>query len=121
MGQTKEIAQDRAKQRKPTERNWIFLIAAQNNAIRINYIKAKIDKTQQNCKGTLCEHREETVDHIISEYSKPKQKEYKTKHNWVGKVIYWELCKRFKFGHAHKWYMQKPESRHSCLAMSLHK
>ena len=27
-----------------------FLIAAQNNAIRTNYIKVKIDNTQQNSK-----------------------------------------------------------------------
>ena len=31
-------------------------------------------------------------------------------YDWVGKVIHWELCKRLKFGHAYKWYMQKPES-----------
>ena len=29
-------------------------IAAQNNAVRINYIKARIDKTQQNSKCRLC-------------------------------------------------------------------
>ena len=31
-----------------------LLIAAQNNAIRTNHIKMKIDKTQQNSKCRLC-------------------------------------------------------------------
>ena len=29
----------------------------------------------------------ETVNHIISEYSKLAQKEYKTRYDWMGKVI----------------------------------
>ena len=32
--------------------------------------------------------RDETVNHIISEYRKLTQKEYKTWHDWVGKVIH---------------------------------
>ena len=37
------------------------------------------------------------------------QKEYKARHNWVGKVIHWEMCKKFKFDNANKWYMHNPE------------
>ena len=33
------------------------------------------------------------------------QREYKTRHIWVGALIHWELCKKFKFEHANKWYM----------------
>ena len=36
-----------------------LLIAAQNNAIRTNHIKVRIDKTQQNSKCTLCGDRDE--------------------------------------------------------------
>ena len=61
-----------------------LLIAAQNNAIRINHIKARIDKTEQNSKCRLCGDRDETTNHIISECSKLAQKEYKTSHDWVG-------------------------------------
>ena len=25
------------------------------------------------------------------------QKKYKARHDWVGKVIHWEICKKFKF------------------------
>ena len=53
-----------------------LLMAAQNNAIRTNHIKARIDKTQQNSKCRLCGDRDETINHIINECSKLAQKEY---------------------------------------------
>ena len=85
-----------------------FLIAAQNNAVRTYQIKARIDKTQQNSKCRLCGDRDETIYHIISECSKSAQRKYKTRHGWVGKVIHWEMCKKFKFNHINKWYMHNP-------------
>ena len=87
-----------------------LLIAAQNNAIRTNQIKARIDKTQQNSKCRLRGDRDETINHIISECSKLVQNEYKTRHDWVGKVNHREMCKKFKFDHTNKWYMHKPAS-----------
>ena len=48
---------------------------------------------------------DETINHIISECSKLTQKEYKTRHDLVGKMIHWEMCKKFKFDHTNKWYM----------------
>ena len=38
------------------------------------------------------------------------QKKYKTRHDRMGKVIHWELCKKSKFDHITKWYMHKAES-----------
>ena len=40
--------------------------------------------------------------------SKLAETEYKTRHDWVGKLIHWEMCKKFKFDHTNKWYMHKP-------------
>ena len=54
------------------------------------------------------EKTNETINHIISECSKLAQKEYKTRHDWVGKVIIWEVCKKLKFDHTNKWYMHNP-------------
>ena len=65
-----------------------LLIATQSNAIRTNHIKARIDKTQQNSKCRLCGDSDETINNIISKCSKLAQKEYKSRHDWVGKVIY---------------------------------
>ena len=85
-----------------------LLIATQNNAVRTNHTKARIDKTQQNSKCRLCGDRDETINHIISGCSKLAQKEFNTRHDWVGKVIHRELCKKFKFNHTNKWYIHNP-------------
>ena len=37
--------------------------------------------------------------------SKLAQKEYKTRHDWVGKVIHWEMCRTFQFDDTNKWYL----------------
>ena len=86
-----------------------LLITTQNNAIRTNYIKIKIDKTQQNSSCRLCDDRDETINRIISEWNKLAQKEYKTRHDWVGEAIHSELCKKLKSDHANKWYIPNPE------------
>ena len=91
-----------------------LLIAAQNNAIRTNHIKAKIDKMQQNCRCRLCGERDKTINHI-SKCSKLAQKEYKTRYDWVDKVIHSEFHKKLKFDHTNKpsncpreWDAQNP-------------
>ena len=81
-----------------------ILIAAQNNAIRTNHTKAKIDKIQQNSKYRSCGDRDETINHIISKFSKLAQREHKTRHDWMGKVIHREMCKKLKFDNANKHY-----------------
>ena len=48
------------------------------------------------------------MNHPISECSKSTQKEYEMRHDWVEKIIHWELCKKLKFDH--KWSMYKQES-----------
>ena len=54
--------------------------------------------------------KDEMINHIVSESSKHVQKEYKTRHDWVGKVVHWQLCKKLKFDHITKYYMHKQES-----------
>ena len=87
-----------------------LLRTTKNNAIRTNYIKSKIDKTQQDISCTSCGDRDETISHIKSECSKVVQKEYQTRHKWVGKMTHWHFCIKFKFEHTSKVYMHKPES-----------
>ena len=52
-------------------------------------------------------NNDETINYIISECSNLTQREYKTTHDWMGKVIPWALG---KFYHTNKWYMYDPES-----------
>ena len=56
-------------------RIYLRIINNQDNAIRTNLSKARIDKTQQNSKCRLCGDRDETINHIISECSKLAQRE----------------------------------------------
>ena len=51
-----------------------LLRVAQENAVRTHHIKARIDKTQQNSKCRLCNDRDETINHIISECGKLAQR-----------------------------------------------
>ena len=72
-----------------------LIIGTQNNTIWKNYVKAKIDKSQQHCKCRSCGDRDKTINHIISEYSNLAQEDYKARHNLVGKVIHKGLSKTF--------------------------
>ena len=51
----------------------------------------------------LKKKKHETVNQIINRCSKLAQNEFKTKHDWVGKVIHGELCKGWKLVHTTKW------------------
>ena len=47
------------------------------------------------------------INSIISESSKLAQREYKTIHDWVGKVITWKLG---QIWYMNKWYILEPEN-----------
>ena len=82
----------------------------QNNTIRTNYVKAKIDNIQKSSKYRLCRERDEMVNPIVSGHSKLAQMENKTRHDWLGKVIQLDLFKKIEFDHTIKWYIHKSES-----------
>ena len=65
--------------------------------------------TQQNNRCVLWRDRDETINHIKNESSKSAQKYYNTWPDWIGKVIHWELWKKFKFDHGNKWYIYNSE------------
>ena len=64
---------------------------------------------QQNSKCMLCGDKDVKINHI-RKCGKLAQKEFKTKEDWVGKVIDLELCKKLNFDHTNKWYMHNPTS-----------
>ena len=76
-----------------------LLCAAQEQAIRTNYVKHHIDKSIDNPLWRMCGKRGESVQHIISECEKLAQKEYKRRHDNVAKKIHWELCKKNALEH----------------------
>ena len=87
-----------------------LLISAQNNSTKTIHVKARIDKTQQNSKCRSCGERAETINDVEIEWWRIAQKEYKTRHEWVGNVIHWELCKELDSDLTTKWCMHKLET-----------
>ena len=58
-----------------------LIVAAQNQSIRTNLVKARIDKSQGDSLCRMCRKVDESIDHIVSGCSKLAQKEYKRRHD----------------------------------------
>ena len=58
-----------------------LIVAAQNQSIRTNLVKAKIDKSQKDTLCRLCKKADESIDHVVSGCSKLAQKENKRRHD----------------------------------------
>ena len=86
-----------------------LIMAAQEQAIRTNAIKAKIDKAQAESKCRLCGKVDETVRNIVCECPMLAQREYKRRHDWLGKKIHWEVCRKTGFDVNEKCYKHEPE------------
>ena len=114
MRQTKEVR---------SEQSWVWvqngdlkreteslIVAAQNQSIRTNLVKAKIDKTQKDTPCRLCKRADESIDHVVSGCSKLAQKEYKRRHDNLGKIEPWKLARKCNFEAGDKWYEHEPGS-----------
>ena len=97
LRQTKEVRRDQCWARlqngdlnKETES---LIVAAQNQSIRTNLVKARIDKSQGDSLCRVCRKVDESVDHIVRSCSKLAQKEYKRRHDNLGKIVRWKLAR----------------------------
>ena len=64
--------------------------------IRSNLDKAKIDKSQRDSLCRVYRKVDESIDHIVSGCSKLRQKEYKKRHDHLGKTVHWKLGRKYK-------------------------
>ena len=78
------------------------IFAAQEQALRTNYVKNKIDKTSESPLCRMCGERGETVQHIVCECSKLAQREYKRRHDNIAKFIHWMLCEKYGLNRTEK-------------------
>ena len=71
-------------------------MAVQNQSIKTNIVKAKIDKTQGDSLCKVCRKLDESIDHIVSGCNKFAQKEYKRRHDNLGmlQIVHWELARK---------------------------
>ena len=88
-----------------------LIFASQEEAIRTNVIKEKIDKSQEQTKCRTCSRGDETITHIVSECPKLAQREYKRRHDWVGRRIHWKICRVNGIHVKSKWYMSINQKR----------
>ncbi len=93
---TEEIASSKfwlksGERKKETEG---LITAAQDQSLRTNVMKARIEKANVFPMCRMCNKAEETVFHIVSEYSMMAHTEYKGRHDKLAKVIHWDLCKK---------------------------
>lgn len=86
-----------------------LICAAQEQALRTNYIKCKIDKTIESPLCRLCKEKGESVYHIVSECKVLAQREYKRRHDKIAQFVHWELCGKFRVERASNWYEHRPE------------
>ena len=114
LRQTKEVK---------SEQSWVWLqngdlkretesliVAAQNQSIRANLVKAKTDKTQKDTLCRLCKKADESIDHVVSVCSKLAQKEYERRHDNLGKIVHWKLARKCNFEAGDKWYEHEPKN-----------
>ena len=87
-----------------------LIVAAQNQSIRTNLIKAKIDKSQGDSLCRVCRKVDESIDHIFSGCTKLTQKEYERRLGNLGKIVHCKLARKCNFEAGDKWYEHEPES-----------
>ena len=101
MRQTKQVTSDQCwawlqngDLKRETES---LIVTSQNHSIRTNLVKARIDKCQGDSLCRMCRKVDESIDYIASGCSKHAQKEYKRRHDNVGKIVHWKLTRKCNF------------------------
>ena len=69
--------------------------------------KKRQDSDESKCR--LCGKVDETVRHIVCECPMSAQKEYKRKHDWVGRKMHWEVCRKIGIDVNEKLYKHEPQ------------
>ena len=87
-----------------------LIVTAQNQSSRTNLVKAKIDKSQGDSLCRVFRKVDESIDHIVSGCGKLAQKEYKRRHDNLGKIVYWMLARKCNFEADLRRYEHEPES-----------
>jgi len=81
-----------------------LIMAAQEQSLRTNSIKAKIDKTIQSDRCRMCSKAQETADHVVSGCEKLAQREYKRRHDRIASLAHWTIAKKEGFEVKPQWY-----------------
>ena len=88
----------------------LWYVVPQEQSIQTNYIKYNINKSGNSTLCRICCTRNETISHIVSECGKLAQKNYKLRHDSVGRYVHWQFCEKLGFNSARLWYEHEQES-----------
>ena len=85
-----------------------FIIAAQDQCIKINYYRNKIlkDGTDPMCR--ICGQFQETIDHLVSGCPELAKTEYIQRHNKAAAYLHWVICKHYNIKVQDKHYEHEP-------------
>lgn len=87
-----------------------LLVAAQDQALRTNYRKAKIEHSGTSPLCRMCKKKNETVDHLVSACEKMAQTEYKARHDRVATALHWSICKKIDTETTEQWYRHRADT-----------
>ena len=87
-----------------------LIFAAQEQALRTNWIRKNIDGQEVSEKCRMCGERDESINHLIAKCKKLAQKEYKQRHDNIARIVHVELCEKFGLVGEVTWYNHKPAS-----------
>ena len=65
-----------------------LIVGAQNQRIRTNSVKSKINRSQEDLLCRLSKKEDGGLDHVVSGCSKLAEKEYKWGHNDLEKIVH---------------------------------
>lgn len=67
------------------------------------------DSHNKNSKeDTVIGNGDETINHLLNEFSRLTQKEYKCRNKCIGKRVYWTVSQVYEFKENEKSYGHKP-------------
>ena len=72
-----------------------MLRTAQEQEIRTNYLKHKIDEAAQSPLCRISDKKSEAISHIVSECEKLAQKESKRRYDSAARIVHWKLCGKY--------------------------
>lgn len=67
-----------------------LICATQEQALRTNYPKDNNVKTANSALYRMFGEKGESVDHIVCEYKKLAQREYKRRYENIARIVYWK-------------------------------
>eukprot|EP00116_Pleurobrachia_bachei_P008550 sb/3468812/ len=86
------------------------VFAAQDQAIRTNWLKAAIEKEKEVTeKCRICNQHNESVEHILNGCTKLANGDYKLRHDRVAAALHWGMCKDHGFPAESKWWSHYAE------------